>query len=146
MPGAKAREVGDAMRAYVEAAHRDVTVAITARLIELCPVDTGHARANFVPGIGEPPVGEQPSGAQQAGIAAIAKWKLGDGEINITNNVPYIDRLIAGSSQQAPAGWDLRAIDFGVQETQQKYDGLTITASSGVPGLVGPSVTITASE
>ena len=136
MPGAKARAVGDAMRAYIEAAHRDLLHEVKANLIEACPVDTGNARAHFYEGV---------DGQDLDNPAAVAAWKLGDGPLSIVNNVPYIDRLIAGWSSQAPAGWDLDAIDRAVQSTQDKYDGLTITTSSGLPGLVGPSVTISES-
>lgn len=132
--GSQARAIGDAMRAYVEAAARDLLHETKANLIAACPVDTGNARAHFYEGVDGAVDADDP--------AAVVVWRLGEGALSIVNNVPYIDRLIAGSSSQAPAGWDLDAIDRAVQATQDKYDGLTITVSSGVPGLVGTSVSI----
>jgi hypothetical protein len=136
--GDQARAIGEAMLAYVEAAARDLLHNTKAGLIERCPVDTGNARAHFYEGINGSVDADDP--------AAVAAWKLGEGALSIVNNVPYIDLLIAGSSSQAPAGWDLEAIDRAVQETQEKYDGLTITVSSGLPGLTGTSVSIEPSE
>jgi len=117
-----------------------ITLEVTANLVEACPVDTGHARANFVPGIGSPVTGDADgAGPQQAGTAAVLRYRLGDGPLNITNNVPYIGRLIGGWSKQAPAGWDIAAIDAGVATIQAQYDHLKIEVTRGD----SPSVTVT---
>lgn len=129
-----AKAVGDALRSLIAQAAAGLVLEVTANLIEACPVDTGHARANFVPSIGEPATGEDSGGAQAAGIAAVAAYKLGDGDLHISNNAPYIDRLIAGSSSQAPAGWDLVAIDTAVQTVQAQYDSLDIDVTMGPAG------------
>ena len=85
------------------------------------PVDTGWARANWVPHIGssldttagtrvEAEAG-QLSGASAAGVAQVAtEYKLARGPVHISNNVPYILKLDAGSSKQAPAGFVRRGI------------------------------------
>lgn len=139
------RLVGDALRALVARAASTFVLETTANLIERCPVKTGHARANFVPAVGAPftgqPVGADTS-AQAAGIAAVAAYKLGDGPLSITNNAPYIDRLIAGWSPQAPAGWDLESIDRAAETVRVQYEEIEIDVSHGVPGLVGPIVSI----
>lgn len=85
------------------------------------PVDTGWARTNWVPSIGAPidttagtrtqAEAGQLSGDSAAGIAKVAlSYTLGQGPIYITNNVPYILPLDAGSSKQAPKGFIRRAL------------------------------------
>lgn len=69
------------------------------------PVDTGHARANWIPSVGMPNRTEAPgtsNAAAQAGAAVVASYKLGQGKLFIANVVPYIRRLNEGSSLQAP--------------------------------------------
>lgn len=124
---------GQALDKLIEQATRALTLEITANLVESCPVLTGHCRANFIPGLGEDGTDvEDFSGtAQPAGIAAVTAWTLGDGPLNISNPTPYLGRLIAGSSSQAPPGWDLVAIDTAVATVQSEYDELTLTVNSG---------------
>jgi hypothetical protein len=142
MADSQAKAVGDALRAALARAAQAFTLEVAANLIEACPVDTGHARANFVPGVGAPATAEVDGlAAQTAGVAAVMAWRLGDGPLNVTNNVPYINRLIGGSSSQAPAGWDIDAIDRAAATVQAQYDGLEIDVTSGVPGLREPSMT-----
>lgn len=141
MAGFQAKDVGDALAAYLAAVAIELTLEVTANLIEATPVDTGHARANWVPGIGDPPEDEQPAGAQAAGMAAVATYKLGDGPLNITNNVPYIGPLLNGHSSQAAPGWDLAAVDAAVATVQARHDGLNIDLTT-----TGPSVRITPRE
>lgn len=99
-------------RGFTERIVRRIVLDATANLTEDTPVDTGWARANWIPSIGAPP--SQPTGsptdvgaaraAQQQGVAAIAVgYTLEQGNVSITNNVPYIRRLNEGSSGQAPA-------------------------------------------
>ncbi len=111
------------MEAELVGIYRELALEITANLVEACPVDTGNARAHFVPVIGS----SDPGGTSQAeGIAALATYRLGDGDVYIANNVPYIDYLIAGSSSQAAPGWDLDAVDRAVATVQARHDGFTI--------------------
>jgi hypothetical protein len=119
------------LRAELAAAAKGFVLEARANLAEATPVKTGHAQANWVGGAGEPFEGEDDGAAQVAGDAAILVWQLGEGPLSISNNVPYIDRLIAGSSSQAPAGWDVTAIDEAAATVQAQYDGLTIDVSSG---------------
>lgn len=102
---------------------------ITANLIEDTPVDTGWARANWVPAIGASrasPAASQPTGAmvqtqaalQASGQVGLLSYKLSRGSVFISNNVPYINRLNDGSSTQAPSGFVQAAIRRGVQQTE----------------------------
>lgn len=76
------------------------------------PVDTGRARANWIPSIGAPSgrtVDEPVTGDGHASevfavlnaVNLVSKWKAGSGHsIFFTNNLPYIERLDDGYSPQ----------------------------------------------
>lgn len=93
------------------------------------PVDTGWARANWIPSVGapatvqgenrDPTPGEVAARMQLAeqGMNEVLAWKPADGIIFITNNVPYIRRLNDGHSPQSPRGFVQNAIEKGVRET-----------------------------
>jgi hypothetical protein len=109
------------------------------------PVDTGWARANWIPSVAEPNLlpSAVPEGVRKAGgpdgdpsfrgqaaeeIAERAKvadqglndvlaWKLEDGPIFAANSVPYIEALNSGHSQQSPEGFVQDALEKAVRET-----------------------------
>lgn len=139
----QATAVGDQLRAMIAAAKAEFVLETTANLTAACPVKTGHARRNFVPTIGDPHANEDDGTAQAAGILAVSTYKLGDGPLHITNNVPYIGRLIGGSSSQAPAGWDLQAIDQAAQTVQARHDSLRVEVSGDGTGPAAFPVTVT---
>ena len=90
------------------------------------PVDTGWARANWIPVLGRasgrpaPRPGDHGQTVAaaadlamqgQAAIAAIVTtYRASQGPVTIANNVPYILKLDAGSSKQAPSGFIRRGI------------------------------------
>lgn len=88
---------------------RALALAVGASLIQRTPVDTGRAKANWVPGIGvlvtTTTDATDKDGAATIGAIkqALATWKPGM-TIYITNSLPYIKRLEDGWSQKAPAG------------------------------------------
>ena len=96
------------------------------------PVDTGWARANWVPSIGvsfdmdlrgvTPDASDvaRAGGQQEAGIASLLGYTIELGEVFISNNVPYIVRLNDGSSTQAPAMFVETAIERGVRGTLER--------------------------
>lgn len=103
-----------------------LSLEVTANLIETTPVDLGWARANWVPTIGQPyeqNVGYANDSAdvgsarqkQTAGKVALRGYKLTKGPIFVSNNVPYIQVLNEGSSTQAPAGFVQMAIQTAIQ-------------------------------
>lgn len=106
------RQVGDVIKAIV--------LSVDGELREATPVKTGHARANWVPSIGTPHVAEsQGDGAHAAGVASIlsaSPERLAQRGAWESNNVPYINRLNEGSSQQAPANFVQAAIRRGVNK------------------------------
>jgi hypothetical protein len=118
------------IRAEIARAKNALALEIAANLTEACPVDTGHARANFVPGI-EPFAGvtEDGGAAAQGALAVIGAGV--DQPIHVTNNVPYLQYLIAGSSRQAPAGWDLAAVDEAVETIRGQYAAVRIDVTDG---------------
>ena len=54
------------------------------------------------------------SAQRAAGVTQVLSYQLGQGSIYITNNVPYIDRLNNGWSQQSPAGFVDKAVQVAV--------------------------------
>ncbi len=96
------------------------------------PVDTGWASANWWPSVstpasantGRPGEGSVASREAQraAGVTQVLSYKLGQGSIYITNNVPYIDRLNNGWSQQSPAGFVDRAVQVAVTISGREND------------------------
>lgn len=118
----ESRRIEGLLRRAVELVIRKISLDVTANLIETTPVDTGWARANWVPSVGTPFEGTAGSreeaeggqinpGPQVAGQAEILRYRLSDGSAFSSNNVPYILRLNDGSSAQAPAGFVEAAID-----------------------------------
>lgn len=89
-----------------EAAIVRLTVNVQAGLAAATPVDTGFAAGNWQITVGTPAVGTVAIGSGVAfGGDVLAGYKLDQGSIFLTNNAPYVRRLNAGSSQQAPAGF-----------------------------------------
>lgn len=102
-------------------AFRNVSQAIQ----EATPVLTGHARANWIPSVGEPDqgiiagvAGVDVTGAPQTSVEKQAvedqiKAFLTDDTADVlylTNNLPYIQGLDDGNSLKAPGGMVLPSI------------------------------------
>lgn len=108
---------------------RRIGLAIFTELIVQTPVDTGRARSNWVITLERPSTdpwfeayvpGKDGSTAQQnsteaiqAGTASISDRRP-EQDIYIVNNLPYIERLAAGWSSQAPPGWVENAVQYGI--------------------------------
>lgn len=123
------------VQAGCEKTVRKAALAADAAVVLATPVDTGRARSNwlveldvaaigtippYVPGsglgVGET---ENASRAMEQGAGVIAKYKADKNrEIHITNNLPYIQRLNEGSSQQAPENFVEQAVAAGVRSVQ----------------------------
>ena len=93
---------------------------IISTVIPATPVDTGRARGNWQVSVGEPVT--QPrerldktgGGAISEGISRASSYRRGQ-TIFITNNVPYIGMLNAGSSSQAPANFVEMAVRAAIR-------------------------------
>lgn len=100
---------------------RIIALEVFRRIILKTPVDTGRARGNWLCTIGVPAEamakgedwfqGQTSNDFDKSGRAAIEEasnqvlaWKPEDIAIFLTNNLPYIERLENGWSDQAPAG------------------------------------------
>lgn len=117
---------------FTEGLIKDLTLDITANLIESTPVDTGWARANWVPSIGSPrtstvgtrieaEAGSVDTSAQSSGISSISvQYRLSQGAIFISNNVDYIVKLNEGTSAQAPAMF----VEIAIEEAVSRARGL----------------------
>lgn len=120
----------DRIMVRLENATREATIAMALNihggLVERTPVDTGWARSNWLPSVGSPrkeTVGEPGSlneSAADSGQSEVADWKIQDGPIYITNNVPYIGRLNGGSSKQAPAGFVESTVQAEVNKANRR--------------------------
>lgn len=128
MASRQVRVVARDLRQFTERTVKRLALNVNAELVKRTPIDTGWARANWVPNIGGPyPItagsreqaeaGRIDFGPQQGGLAAIATTYTLGPEIHQTNNVPYIQLLNAGSSQQAPAAFVQAAILRAVEQT-----------------------------
>lgn len=110
------REVMLALDRHVEKTVVRLAVNAVANLTEVTPFDTGWARANWIPTLGQPATGTGGEAAKQAGLVAVLAFRLGSGLVFVSNRVPYIRRLDGGSSTQAPAGFVQFAINRALSE------------------------------
>lgn len=122
---------------FLEACIISLAENLTANLVEATPIKTGFARSNWLPSIGTAllaTVGQKQRlkarrrnrrqqdikfGAQWAGAKKLQGYKLSRGSIFISNNTPYIHKLDAGSSRQAPAGYIAMTIEKTIQQVFQ---------------------------
>ncbi len=129
----QAAQIGENLKALVGGVAKALALEVTAELTAATPVKTGHARRNYVPSIGEPFTGEDDGEAQAAGQAEVLSYRIGDGPLYVTNNVPYLPMLVLGSSSQAPAGFDLVAVDQAVENVRREWDvDIDVTSRSDV--------------
>ena len=100
------------------------------------PIDTGWASANWLPSIGQPKnvdgtptsVRDGPTPAEvsvraqmaQEGVNDVLSWRVTDGPIFSTNNVPYILPLNNGHSPQSPRGWVQAAMEKAITQTYSR--------------------------
>lgn len=124
MPGSQAQRIGDELRSAVAQAIRMLALEIDAELRRATPVDTGHARRNWISSVGQPNTEEADTdAARAAGIQAVLAYELASGALWVANVVPYIRSLNYGSSQQAPAGFVEVAVDTAMAKVQAKLAG-----------------------
>lgn len=103
------------------------------RVVLKTPVDTGRARGNWQPTSGDPAEGAlentlDPSGAAtiSQGAAVAKKLKYGDTAFTV-NNLPYINALENGHSQQAPQGM----VALTVEELKNVSDAIVTEIEQG---------------
>lgn len=118
---------------------RRAALATDAAVVIATPVDTGRARSNWQVELGQAAEGvigdpkdkkavfdKSGRDAIATGTKTIEGYKSGS-SVNITNNLPYIERLNDGWSAQAPAGFVEKAVQIGIaaiaQEAAKIVDG-----------------------
>lgn len=140
---AQADKLGADLLKTIGKAVKALEFELVANLVEATPVDTGWARANWIGSVGEPTdaVDGAPSakgeattaGAlQKSGQAAVLAYTVAQGDVWVSNNVPYINRLDLGTSTQAPAGFIEIAIGEAVATIEQRFAGLSFGDVSGL--------------
>ena len=118
----------------VRTVRRMIALKVFRRVILRTPVDTGRARANWQATVGSPVQGPidsvDPTGAGSVSTILPAIGAVqGDEPIFLTNNLPYIERLETGWSQQAPAGM--------VAITVAEFDGIAEQIAASVATVKG---------
>jgi len=85
---------------------RTATLELFSGIIKSTPVDTGRARGNWQTSVGQPQGGTLERTGMEAALAEVqATVPEGAGQlVYLSNNLPYIERLENGWSQQAPIG------------------------------------------
>ncbi len=124
-----------ALEKFVDGLIKAIALEIVANLVRPpalggTPVDTGWARANWIPNIGAPlplPTGSRESvttAPQEAGKIAVLSYSAKSKQpIYISNAVPYILRLNEGSSRQAPRAFVQAAIKGAVTAVVYRFGG-----------------------
>lgn len=88
------------------------------------PVDTGRARGSWLVAIGSAAEGTAETPADFGFVPSrdkaekVLKGYKAQGDVHITNNLPYIAPLNRGHSKQAPAGFVEDAIAAGVKHVR----------------------------
>lgn len=96
-----------------------LATVITQVVVVATPVDTGHARANWVATISTEDT-EEKTATDKGGQATITeaigviKTRKSEQVIHLSNNVKYIGKLNDGHSAQAPAGFVERAVSTAI--------------------------------
>lgn len=100
-------------------AQRKVVLAVDAAVVLATPVKSGRARSNWIPTIGtasdavitkDEDKYDKTGGEAIAAAQGIAEGIKFGSTVYISNNLPYINRLNQGHSQQAPAGFVEKAV------------------------------------
>lgn len=124
------QKAGTSVAANADRLVRRCALATDAAVVIATPVDTGRARSNWQVELGQAASGtldttdKSGQGAISQGKQVIDTYKSGS-SINITNNLPYIERLNNGWSAQAPAGFVERAVQIGVAAVASEAANIT---------------------
>ncbi len=104
------KKISDKVDRVMNEATRATLFEVSTAIIKETPADTGRARGNWQASVGRGATGEVSVGSVRSGEArAISNVdqtvSAAVGDIYyLTNNLPYIERLEYGWSQQAPSG------------------------------------------
>jgi hypothetical protein len=113
----QAQKIADQLRKELAHAAKSLTLEIDKELRKATPVDTGHARASWVPSA------TAPGTDRASGLASVVRYSLDVGPLWVSTNVPYMRRLNYGHSKQAPAGFIERSVDLALRTIEARYQG-----------------------
>lgn len=110
---------------FAERAVVQVVTEVAAELAVSTPVDTGFARASWIPSVGTP--SSEQGGSEEApnpaaatqGLREVLAYRLTMGKAYVANNVRYIRKLDRGHSKQAPAGFVRTSVERGTREAMR---------------------------
>ena len=126
----RTRQVINALNDDVELTVKRLAATALQILVRATPVDTGRARSNWLVGVGVrkdsvieayfpgdfgSSAGPNANRAIQVGTQEISQVDGINNAVFLSNNLPYIEALNSGSSQQAPRNFVQTAIDQAIQ-------------------------------
>jgi hypothetical protein len=126
----QSRQLDRALTEFIEDVVVNITKTVELELEDKTPKLTTFASKNWVPQVGSSFEGlsgvrslTSPinTSLRDAGRESLNGYRLSRGNVYITNNVPYISLLNAGSSAQAPANFVQKAIAAGIATAINRY-------------------------
>lgn len=119
--GRQAAAIGERLQEELAHVCKMIVLELDKELRKGTPVDTGHARRNWVPSIGDRNTAEADDDSlHDAGIQGVLQYTLDQGVLWVSNAVPYIQALNYGHSKKKPAGFVEMAIDIALATVRAK--------------------------
>lgn len=109
-------DISDDLEQFVKEARDSLAIRIDARVVKETPVDTGAARRSWLVSFSRPDDTQPGPGKDFGAAVERAKSAIQSapayGQLYIQNNVPYIEYLNEGSSDNRP----LRYVDVAIEQ------------------------------
>lgn len=119
--GAQAARIGEQLRKEIAHACKMLVLELDKELRRATPVDTGHARRNWIPSVGSRGApGAISDSKREAGMQQVIAYTLTQGPLWVSNVVSYITALNYGHSSQAPAGFVEASVDRAISTVRAK--------------------------
>ena len=130
------REMAAFIDAEISTVVRKSVLDVYKNITKRSPVDTGvyrasHSIANHEPAPDEDVVKREEGQTLSVPNKSDWRWKAGDGDIYLFNNVPYAERIENGWSKQAPLGVYRVALQEFTQFLQQEIAKMKSLLPSG---------------
>lgn len=113
--------LGKELTSDINTLQRRLMIRIDGLLVGRTPVDTGRAKSNWLPSMDAPRqdvIETRGTSPQPLGAGV---WSVGQRprQMWLSNNLPYIEALNAGSSPQAPPAFIETAVQTAVERTNK---------------------------
>ncbi len=108
-----------------EQVFKGTVISLFGKIVARTPVDTGRLSNSWRPTVNRPSKSSQKA-SPDAILKTVSNAKLGD-SIYLVNNLPYAQKIEAGSSKQAPTGM----VRVTVAEYQKIIEENVIKAKRG---------------